>query len=196
MEGEAAVNQFRKQIAIGSLVMGLVLCAKAPVGIVAISGGGLPNTIEITDSNAIKTFSIWSGPGNFKIENGVRTPIVHDGAILWSQGIVSDPPQGPPDYEISFNASSPEERLYVLRYRYDRSTRLGYVYLPGKGEPWYDLNVRTLYRGVEGHWFRTSRAFDELVQPLIEKAKPRELYCFFFAAGGCAGSASLRIGGA
>jgi hypothetical protein len=169
------VNQFLKQIAIGSLAMGLVsaglLWAKAPVGAVTISGGGLPKLIEITESDAIKSFNIWSGPGNFKIENGVRTPIVRDGSILWSHGIVSDPPKGPPEYEISFNGSSPEQRLYVLLYRYDPSAHFGYVYLPGKGEEWYVVNVHTIYRGVEGHWFRTSRAFDELVQPLIEKAK-------------------------
>jgi hypothetical protein len=172
------VNQFLKQIALGSIAMGLVLagllCAKAPVGAVTISGGGLPKAIEITESAVIKSFDIWSGPGNFKIENGVRTPIVRDGSILWSQGIVSDPPKRPPEYEISFNGSVPEDRLFVVLYRYDPSAHFGCVYLPGKGEGWYDVNVRTMYRGVEGHWFRTSRAFDELVQPLIEKAKPTD----------------------
>jgi hypothetical protein len=155
--------------------MGLVpaglLCAKVQVAAVTISGGGLPRPIEITESDAIKSLNIWSGPGNFKFENGVRTPIVQDGSILWSQGIVSDPPKGPPEYQISFNGSSSGERLHVLLYRYDASARFGYVYLPGKGEEWYDVNVHTIYRGVEGHWFRTSRVFDELVQPLIEKAK-------------------------
>jgi hypothetical protein len=169
------VKQFLNQIALGSLAIGLVsaslLCAKAPILAVTISGGGLPKPIEITESAVIESFNIWSGPGNFKIENGVRTPIVRDGSILWSQGIVSDRPKGPPEYEISFNGSSPEHRLYVLLYRYDPSAHFGYVYLPGKGEEWYDVNVHTIYRGVEGHWFRTSGAFVELVQPLIEKAK-------------------------
>jgi hypothetical protein len=170
------VSQFLKQIALGSLAMALVsaglLCAKAPVSVVTISGGDLPKRIEITDADAIRSINIWSGPGNFKVENGVRTPIVRDGSIVWSQGIVSEPPKELPEYEISFNGgSSPEGRLYVLRYRYEPSTRFGSVYLPGKGEQWYDVNVHTIYRGVEGHWFRTATAFNELVQPLIEKAK-------------------------
>ena len=169
------MNQFLKRIAIGLFAMGLVpagvLCAKAPVTSVTISGGGLPAPIEITDAAVIHSFRIWSGPGNFKIENGVRTPIVQDGSILWSQGIVSDPPRGPSEYEISFNDGSPRERRYVLLYHYDPAAHSGCIYLPGKGEKWYDVNVRTIYRGVEGHWFRTARAFDEVVQPLVEKAK-------------------------
>ena len=167
------MNHFLKQIAVSSFAIALagLLCAKTQVMAVTISGGELPKPIEITEPNVIRSFDIWSGPGNFKIENGVRIPIVQDGSILWSQGIVSEPPKGLSDYEISFNGSSPGEHLYVLLYRYDPAVHFGYAYLPGKGEEWYDVNVHWIYRAVEGHWFRTSSAFDQLVEPLVEKAK-------------------------
>ena len=77
------------------------------------------------------------GPGNFKVENGFRIPIVQDGSILWPQGVVSDPPKG----------------------------------LPIKGERWYEVNVRSIYRGVEGQWFHASEDFNDALESIIRKAE-------------------------
>jgi hypothetical protein len=60
--------------------------------------------------------------------------------------------------------------MYVFRYQYDPSEKRGYLYLPGKEERWYEVNVRSIYRGVEGHWFRASEDFDRTVEPLIRNA--------------------------
>jgi hypothetical protein len=159
-----------------SLVLGAgfaaILSAKPETVKMTITGSELPKPVEITDQSILAALNIWSGPGNFKIENGVRAPIVNDGSILWSLGAVPEPPKGLPHYDVSFYGEFPEERLmYVLKYLYDPSEKKGYVYLPGKGEEWYEVNVHSIYRGVEGQWFRASDGFCSTVEPLIRKAK-------------------------
>ena len=172
------MKRTQKQIAI--LTLGFVssltfaghLSAKSETVKMTITGSDLPKTIEITDKSILTRFNIWSGPGNFRVENGVKTPIINDGSILWSQAVVSDPPKGLQQYEVSFYGMFPEERImYVLRYKYDPIATKGYVYLPGRGEPWYEVNVRSIYRGVEGHWFTASEEFNNTVEPIIRKAK-------------------------
>ena len=173
------MNSFRREqigIPMLSLMLGagfaVILSAKSEIAKMTITGSELPKPVEITDKSILAAFDIWSGPGNFKIENGVRTPIVNDGSILWSLGAVPEPPKGLPHYQVSFYERSPEERLmYVLKYLYDPSEKKGYVYLPGKGEKSYEVNVHSIYRGVEGQWFRASDGFCSTVEPLIRKAK-------------------------
>jgi hypothetical protein len=44
----------------------------------------------------------------------------------------------------------------------------GFVYLPGKGDQWQELNWGSIYRGgLEGHWFRATRVWQDAVVPLI-----------------------------
>ena len=46
-------------------------------------------------------------------------------------------------------------------YEPDPARGQGYVYFPGKGEESYALNVSSIYRGREGHWFRATRAWNQ-----------------------------------
>ena len=155
-----------------SLIGARPILAKLELVRVTITGAALPAPVEITDQLALRGFNIWSGPGNFKIEGGLRIPIVRDGSILWSQGIVSEPPKELPKYELTFYGGLPEERImYVFRYVYDSIARKGYVYLPGRGEKWYEVNVRSILRGVEGNWFHASEDFANAVEAAVRKAK-------------------------
>lgn len=61
--------------------------------------------------------------------------------------------------------------MYVLVYCYDPARKTGYVYLPGKGEKWYDVNVGSIYRGVEGHWFQASGSFGDVIESSIRNAR-------------------------
>lgn len=89
----------------------------------------------------------------------------------WSQPTV-DPPKGLPRYEVSFYAKMQNERLvYVVFYEYDPATEQGYVYLPGRMDESYWLNMGTISRGVEGKWFRAWRAWDGIARPLIAGTK-------------------------
>jgi hypothetical protein len=131
---------------------------------ITVTGVDLSTPITITDESILAGFNIWSGPGNY--------PIVRDGSVLWSKGYVSERPKRLPRYEVSFYGTFPDERvMYVVMYEYDPAARKGYLYLPGPGEPWYEVNVRSIYRNVEGHWFHVSPEFDRALNPIIRSAK-------------------------
>jgi hypothetical protein len=56
-------------------------------------------------------------------------------------------------------------------YEYDPANDQGYIYLPGKTDEWYRLNVGTIFRGVEGNWFFARDAWERIARPLITRAK-------------------------
>lgn len=143
----------------------VTVCAKAHTSKITIKGTGLTTPIEITDPKVLADFRVWAGPGTSSNEQ--ESLIVN-----WSQGADAERPSGLQRYEVSFYAKLPEEQLiYVVFYEYDPSIEHGYVYLPRYSEEWWKLNVRTIWHGVEGHWFRASRAWESVARPLIGKAK-------------------------
>ena len=87
---------------------------------------------------------------------------------------MAEPASGLQRYEVSFYAKTPNERLiYVVFYEYDPATEHGYIYLPGRAEKWYRLNVSTIFHGVEGKWFRAWTVWESVAAPLIAGAKVR-----------------------
>jgi hypothetical protein len=61
---------------------------------------------------------------------------------------------GPSDVELA----------YVLYYFPRSRGRPGFLYLPGRGNPWYALNAGTiLRRGRDGRWLYASREWEERV---------------------------------
>lgn len=143
--------------------------AKADISKISIKGPDLKNPIEITDSSELTQFDLWSGPGTSWTGTSPRR---NDKFLVdWSQP-VTELPKALRRYEVSIFAKLPEERLvYVLLYEYDPATDRGYVYLPGRTDNWYRLNVSTIVRGVEGTWFRSSSAWDDVAGPLIRSAR-------------------------
>jgi len=173
-------NRGRMVIMMISLAVALPLAkpiwAKSRTAKLAITTSELSKPIEITDESVLEGIKIWSGPGNVKVENGARIPMIRDGSILWSKGIASAPPEGGEFVQLSFYGELPEKPIiYVLKFRYDPVAKKGYIYLPGEGEKWYDVNTGSILRGVEGNWFRASDAFTDLVESLIAKAKSAEI---------------------
>jgi hypothetical protein len=156
-------------------VVGLLLATAIPVSVpakgktvrITIKGADLKSPIEITDPKILANFNVWSGPGTSSNEG--------QGLIVdWSQGTEYWPPKGLPLYEVSFYAdfgNREEKQVYVVSYEYDPSSGHGYVYLPGKGDKWWRLNVSSVFRGVEGNWFRAWSSWEDIARPLIEKAK-------------------------
>jgi len=143
------------------------LSAKGKTVRITIKGGDLKSPIEITDPKILGNFNVWTGPGTSSNEG--------QGLIVdWSQGTMSSPPKGLPLYEVAFYAdfgNQEEKQVYVVSYEYDPSSRQGYVYLPGKGEKWWRLNVGSILHGVEGNWFSAWSSWEDVARPLIEKAK-------------------------
>jgi len=143
------------------------MSAKGRTVKIVITGPGLPAPIEIGEANAAN-FGIWEGPGVFI--NGVEQTT---GFIIeWPRGIVEEPPATLTRYEVLFYAgcrageagcrNAEPEMVYRVSYAYDRSTRQGFVYLPGS-----NTAVMLHGHGYERHWLRATAKWDSLVWPLI-----------------------------
>lgn len=150
----------------------LELFAKADTCKITINGADLKGPIEITDPNILANFNVWAGVGTSSTSSGVTTQGDRGFIIDWPRGAVTERPKGLTRYQVSFHAKLPDERLvYVVIYEYDPANDQGYVYLPGKTDEWYQLNVGTIFRGVEGNWFFARDAWERIARPLITRAK-------------------------
>lgn len=131
--------------------------AKAPTVKVTIEGGGLTSMIEVTNPQLLSSSNIWHG--NFL--DGSRDSVTERPGLL--------------RYEVSFYvefANHDMRKRYVVYYYPSPSKEQGYIYLPGKGETWYALNVRSILRaGQDGKWNYASPAWEELIKPIIARTE-------------------------
>jgi hypothetical protein len=157
------------------LAMPLLVFGQGPIrqGVIsriALSAPGL--AVEIVDEKALNDFRVGPGPGNTL--NGApnwkpNSWIVED----WLHP-VAEPEKSLLRVKATFSidrGSARGARPYVVFYVYDPVAKQGFVYLPGRGEPFYSENVDLLYRGdeFEGHWFRTTSEWSREAQAVIEK---------------------------
>lgn len=141
--------------------------AKGPTTRIEVTGAGLARPVEITDEGVLGGFNVWAGPGTSSDE--AQSLIVD-----WKKGIVAEPPKELTRYEVSFFAKFPEERVvYVVTYCYDAAAGHVYVYLPGKGEPRYSLNVSSILHSNEGNWFVAWERWDRVIRPLLRRSDGR-----------------------
>ncbi len=152
-----------------SLATPASLLAKAPTLKIVIQGADLTTPIQITDGKVLANFQVLSGKGTYANEPRLEEPSF---IIDWSQGPTVEPPKSLPRYEILFYAGRPSERLvYAVSYSFDAVTGEGYVYLPGKNDEKYALNVHTIIRRVEGKWFHSWAKWDSVAQQLIQSRR-------------------------
>lgn len=147
------------------LAMPAPMCGKAATSKIIIEGAGLGGPAAITDPKVLSSFRVWSGPGTSGNESESFIADWFHGPVLISQ-------EGLQLYRVSFYVQfepGREQLVYVVFYAYDSSNGQGYVYLPGRGEDGYGLNVSTILRGVEGNWFRASGSWDNLARRLVGK---------------------------
>jgi hypothetical protein len=140
------------------------LLAKGKTVKITIKGADLKTPIEISDPKILENFQVWTGPGTSTAE---RPSLIID----WPQGPVTKPPEPLHRYQVSFHAGPNEQIVYVAYYVFSPGAEQGYVYLPGESDEWAGLNVRSIWRGVEGKWFRAWSAWERVARPLIEKAE-------------------------
>ena len=173
----------RMAIAMFGLLMlffGPVLSAKGDMVLIEVKAKSLRAPIKITDTK-IQEFNVWAGPG----VNGVGLREAEGFVADWKKGVVAEPPAGLERYELSFYAGCVTDPrclgeyptlVYVVTYAYAPSSEHGFIYLPGKGEPLYNLNGGTIYHGaqVDGHWFFATESWETFVRPLIAKAKRKQ----------------------
>ncbi len=153
--------------------------AKGITVMVVVEGSGLGEPIYIRDPT-IEQFHVWAGPGTRM--NGIEG---REGFIIdWSTTVAPDQARSLQRYQLSFYVKqwnsvsrtySGEHLAYVVSYVVDSLSGESYVYLPGGRDAEYRLNARSIHRGPrwEGHWFRATPAWRQLVTPLLEAAQFR-----------------------
>src|SRR5208337_113587 len=134
------------------LVLGIAPLAysKGSPELIVISGGGLPQPIEITDPAQLKAFDPWMGQ-----------------FADWQEKPLADAPCFRRSFEVLFYKTWPgrESSLdrgdlkMIYATRYCSTGTAGYVYLPGPGAPQYRANIFTIMRGAaEGKWHPATAA--------------------------------------
>jgi hypothetical protein len=123
--------------------------AKGETSRLVLSCMGFSHPVEITS------------PAALTIENGPWG----GGFIDSSKGRVTVAPTNRRTCEVDFYVrySRRDERLaYVVYYYPGQGSGSGFLYLPGKGEPWYALNVSSMFRaGIDGTWRVASRRWEQ-----------------------------------
>lgn len=154
-----------KRILIALMAVPLILVAmprpawaKEPTAKITISGGGLTSEIEVTDPRILDISNMWYGK-----------------FLDQSKSAAKESPMGLRTYEVWLYIKFSENdvrRRYVLYYSPDPSTGQGYIFLPGKGQPWYWLNVSAHFQnGRDGNWSYASPAWEDLIKPVIARAE-------------------------
>jgi hypothetical protein len=117
------------------VVLAVSLAAKAPTVRLTIAGPDLPSPVETTNPKALASIGSFIG------------------------GSSEEPDKALPRYLVTFYvrwANGSEETIkpkYVVTYVRDPRTGRGFVYLPGRGEEGYAMNVGAMERdGRDGRW--------------------------------------------
>ena len=142
---------------------------------ITIESAALAARIEITDP-AVQQFNLWSGAGTSTFDG-------NQGFIIDWANRLETAPAGLHHYKVSFYEgcqlrestpcrTSEPSLAYVVYYAYHSSTGNGFVYLPGRGGEFAQLNTSHIYRGqeYEGHWFKAAKTWDDFVRPIIARA--------------------------
>ena len=141
---------------------------------------GKQTLVTLAGEESAGQFTIWSGPGTTAgPPEGPGQMSTSDRDIAdWLAGSVQ-PPRKLQVYEVRFycaargeNAreSVPSSLCYGVRYAIDRKSGQGYIQIPAGNDASFPANTRSIYRGVEGRWFRSSDRWEELVRPQVEAA--------------------------
>ena len=141
---------------------------------IAIKDLALGTVSEITNRSVLDQFHVWAGRGTYSGAPGSENTEGTQGFIIdWPAGVVEQRPAGLRRYEVRFYVAprrqgavtsldaSLEELAYVVLYENDSSTGKGYVYLPGKTDEHFALNVRSIHRRLEGKWLLASSAWQK-----------------------------------
>lgn len=125
--------------------MAATLAAKGATVRLTVTGPGLSSPVEVVSPGALSA-NVFEG-------NFIGSPTDEPGKSL-------------PRYTVSFYVATPRNPvriMYVVSYVRNQHTGQGFVYLPGRGEEWYRLNVSTILRGQEGEWHRADAAWSDAI---------------------------------
>jgi hypothetical protein len=125
--------------------------AKGPADKITISGPGLVEPVEMTDPQSLERFSPWG-----------------DEFFDSYLGVLAEPPKPDTTYQVRIYVGQRDPYTFQYAPLYP-----GYVYLPGRGDEWYETNIGTINRpGLDGHWLYASAGWHDAAQPLLPASTP------------------------
>src|SRR5688572_1861939 len=158
----------------------LLLCtslcaAKSQVTRIEVFRDGAP--LLTIESPAASELTIWGGPGTGGFRVGMPGTSTSSRDIAdWHGGAVQAPDAGAPVYKVVMFCEACEParkdawRCYGVRFSPGVRGAPGLIQIPEAGDPEFPLNLQTIYRGVEGRWFRASAKWEAVVATRIEDA--------------------------
>jgi hypothetical protein len=136
------------------VALGDGLAAKGPTTRLVISGPGLSRPVETTDPKAL--VNVWGG-------SFIAEP-------------APEPDRALPRYVVTFYVQAPRDTsraMYAVTYVRDPQSGSGFVYLPGRGEEGWAMNVRTILReGQDGRWHHAAAAWSDAVASVLSRRSP------------------------
>lgn len=135
--------------------------------------------VTLSGADTAGQFTIWSGPGSgVTAEDGTVSTPAHPGDIAnWDGGAVQLP-RDVKVYKVRFYCAAgdaparedgPTHLCYGVRYAI-AVDGAGYIQIPAADDKDFRGNTQSIYRGVEGSWFRASARWEALVRPRIDEA--------------------------
>jgi hypothetical protein len=152
--------------AIGSLAVSTASWSKGDITKITLERVDTDAVIEITQREVLDRFVIWSGPGVVSWDMAKTIPAPDDAAFIvdWTKGVLAGAPAAV-TYKVTMYVDryEPPCNKYEVLYRVDE-TDTGYVYLPRWDEEIGRCNMSLIARDVEGNWFRSSQAWDDVAE--------------------------------
>lgn len=168
------------------LVVPTNVWSKGEAAKIEITADSLGSPIEITDPDIIRKFNIWNGPGVGTSSHGVPNPPAYldpnkiGGRFIdWPKGTVEHLPDDLKGYDVKFHIAGRRSQgdivgTYIVVYSFNPSFPHGFMYLPDVQDG--AANTSFIYHGVEGAWFYSSAAWENLVPPIIDAANKESVY--------------------
>jgi hypothetical protein len=143
-------------VAIVAMCLAATLQAKGSTVRLTVTGAALPAPIDITDSQLLLSSNVF------------------EGSFLGPRR--NEPPTSLPRFRVSFHVESPAwmkrgvEVKYVVVYVRDPRGGEGLIYLPGRGEEGYGINVGTILRdGRDGVWQSASQQWADALNSYLPR---------------------------
>ena len=146
------------------------VAAKGPTTRIVITDIERGSVSEITSRSVLDKFQVWAGRGTYSGAADQQTEGTEGFIVDWPAGTVEQRPGRLRRYELRFYVAPRngpgEELAYVVLYEHDAAAARGYVFLPGRSDKHFGLNVGSIYRGLEGHWLRANDAWQSVFAAL------------------------------
>ena len=151
--------------------------AKGETTRIEIASGKRP-FVTLEGADTAGQFTIWSGPGTHSTQSsGAELPSTSRADIADWEGGPVEPPTQLAVFKVRFFCAAEQEpqpsvptshQCYGVYYAIDPETGAAFVRIPPARDREFPDNAQTIYRGVEGSWYRASAHWEALVRPQID----------------------------